>query len=99
MFWSLWVVVVLFGYSWWLFGVFCLCGVLYVYAPACICGEGLFPPLFETHICLFLGAGQVFGWTTFFLYVRERCSTVSLDSRLPTFRCVILCQLAWVAGL
>jgi hypothetical protein len=28
-----------------------------------------------------------------------RCSTVSLDSRLPTFRCVILCQLAWVAGL
>ena len=41
----------------------------------------------------------MFGWTTFFLYVRERCSTVSLDSRLPTFRCVILCQLAWVAGL
>ena len=25
---------------------------------------GLFPPLFETHVCLFLGAGLFFGWTT-----------------------------------
>jgi hypothetical protein len=30
---------------------------------------GFFPPLFETHVCLFLGAGQLLGGQPFALYV------------------------------
>lgn len=30
---------------------------------------GLFPPLFETHVCLFLGAGQLLGGQPVALYV------------------------------
>ena len=45
-------------------------GGVYVYAveriSMCI---GFFPPLFETHVCLFLGAGQLLGGQPFALYV------------------------------
>ena len=30
---------------------------------------GFFPPLFETHVCLFLEAGQLLGGQPFALYV------------------------------
>lgn len=52
-------------------------GGVYVYAVECISmcvglvdwSVGLFPPLFETHVCLFLGAGQLLGGQPFALYV------------------------------
>jgi hypothetical protein len=45
-------------------------GGVYVYAGDCMtmC-IGFFPPLFETHVCLFLGAGQLLGGQPFALYV------------------------------
>jgi hypothetical protein len=41
-----------------------------VYAVECMtmC-IGFFPPLFETHVCLFLEAGQLLGGQPFALYV------------------------------